>query len=88
MSDHLKAFIFFGPPGSGKGTLARLCAEKFGWVQFSTGDLFRKHIAEGTQLGKQIDFAIKSGKLVDDVLVVEAVREWFEEKISSVEVVI
>jgi len=73
-------FLFFGSPGAGKGTLARMCVERLGWAQLSTGDLFRKHIAIGTQLGKHIDFVIKSGKLVDDEVVMEMVDQWIEEK--------
>lgn len=84
MSKKIKAYIFFGPPGSGKGTLARLCQEKFGWVQLSTGDLFRKHMSEGTELGKQIDFAMKSGRLVDDETVIKVVEQWIEEQCCAV----
>lgn len=83
MKDLTKAYIFFGPPGSGKGTLARMCQEKLGWVQLSTGDLFRKHISEGTELGKQIDFAIKSGTLVDDKIVTKMVEQWIEEHVAT-----
>ena len=83
VNDSTKAYIFFGPPGSGKGTLARICQEKFGWVQLSTGDLFRKHISEGTELGKQIDFAIKSGRLVDDKVVTKMVEQWIQEHVAK-----
>ncbi len=42
-----RAFIvFFGPPGSGKGTQAKMVAEELGLVQISTGELFRQHLAE------------------------------------------
>lgn len=69
-------FIFLGPPGSGKGSLSQLCVDRLGWTQLSTGNLFRKHIADQTSIGKQIDFAIKSGKLVSDSLVTEMVFNW------------
>jgi len=72
-------YIFIGPPGSGKGTLSKICVEKFGWKQLSTGDLLRRHISEGTPIGKQIDFAIKSGKLVSDELITQIVYEWLKE---------
>jgi adenylate kinase len=71
-------YIFMGPPGSGKGTLSQLCIDKLGWKQISTGNLCRKHIAEGTEIGKAIDFAIKSGKLVSDDLITQMVIDWFE----------
>ena len=51
--------------------------EELGWVQLSTGNLCRKHIAEQTEIGKQIDFALKSGKLVSDSLINAMVHEWF-----------
>jgi adenylate kinase len=71
-------FVFLGAPGSGKGSLSRLCVDQFGWVQLSTGDLCRKHISEQTEIGKKIDFAIKSGKLVTDSLIADMVQDWFE----------
>ncbi len=77
-----KAFIFLGAPGAGKGTFSQIFVSKFGWVQLSTGDLCRKHIAQGTDLGKQIDFAIKSGKLVDDVVIIDMVSQWVDEHIK------
>lgn len=73
-------FVFIGPPGSGKGSLSSLCVEKLGWIQLSTGDLCRKNIAEQTSIGQQIDFAIKSGKLVPDSLITEMVVQWFEQQ--------
>ena len=71
-------YIFIGPPGSGKGTLSNLCVAQFGWEKLSTGNLCRKHIIEQTEIGKQIDFALKSGKLVSDSLITCLVEEWFE----------
>lgn len=78
-----QAYIFIGPPGSGKGTLSRLCIDSFGWVQLSTGNLCRKHIAEQTDLGKQIDFIIKSGKLINDQLITDMVDCWLNEVVET-----
>ncbi len=78
MNPAKNVFIFIGPPGSGKGTLSHLCVKDLGWVQLSTGNLCRKHIAERTEIGKQIDFAIKSGKLVSDALINAMVHDWFK----------
>ena len=72
-------FIFIGPPGAGKGSVANLCVKKFNWLQISTGNLCRKHIAEQTKIGKEIDLIIKSGKLISDDLVTRMVSEWFSE---------
>jgi adenylate kinase len=75
--------IFLGPPGSGKGSLSQLCVKRLGWHQLSTGNLCREHIARGTDIGKQIDFAIKSGKLIADSLILEMVDEWLEKMASQ-----
>lgn len=72
-------FIFIGPPGAGKGSLSSLCVKHFGWLQISTGNLCRKHIAEQTKIGKEIDLIIKSGKLINDDLITSMVFEWFSE---------
>lgn len=78
-----KVFIFIGPPGSGKGSLSNLCVDKLGWVQVSTGNLCRKHIMEQTAIGKEIDFALKSGKLVSDDLIIAMVEDWISEQIEK-----
>lgn len=80
MNKAKQVVIFVGPPGSGKGTLSRLCIEQLGWIQLSTGNLCRKHIAEQTSLGKLVDQAIKQGKLVDDQLIVTMVHDWMLEQ--------
>lgn len=80
MSTTRKIFIFIGPPGSGKGSLADMCVKQLGWKQLSTGNLCRKHIAERTDIGKQIDLIIKSGKLISDELVTSMADEWLAEQ--------
>ncbi len=77
-----------GPPGAGKGSLATRCVHELGFDQLSTGNLCRKHISEGTQIGKQIDFAIKSGKLVSDELITDMVGEWLDQKVVGTQTVI
>jgi adenylate kinase len=72
-------FIFIGPPGAGKGSLANLCTKRFGWMQVSTGNLCRKHIAEETKIGKEIDLIIKSGKLISDDIITSMVSEWLND---------
>jgi len=72
-----------GPPGSGKGSLSKLCIKTFGWHQFSTGNACRQHIAGQTSIGQQIDFAIKSGKLISDSLVTAMVDAWLSEVIHD-----
>ena len=75
--------VFIGPPGSGKGTISGYCTKNLGWEQLSTGDLCRKHIKEQTKIGKQIDFFIKSGKLVTDSIIIEMVNEWLKQQLAS-----
>jgi adenylate kinase len=82
-SAHRDLFLFIGPPGSGKGSLAQACVMDLNWKQLSTGNLCRQHIAEQTDIGKQIDFAIKSGKLVSDSLIVAMVHDWFSRYLSA-----
>lgn len=88
MDGKKEIFIFIGPPGAGKGTLAQLCASRMGWVQCSTGDLCRKHIAEKSSIGQQIDLIIKSGKLISDDLVIEMVEDWLIQNMHAYEKVI
>lgn len=76
-------FILIGPPGSGKGSLARLCVKRLGWNQISTGNLCRQHIANKTKIGNQIDFIIKSGKLISDKLVVDMVADWLNIELNN-----
>lgn len=79
MSLNKEILVFLGPPGSGKGSISELCVKNFGWTQLSTGNMCRKHIAEQTQVGKAIDFAIKSGKLVSDELVTSMIEQSLQE---------
>lgn len=83
MNQATKVFIFIGPPGAGKGSLASLCVRQFDWLQISTGNLCRKHIAEQTKIGKEIDLIIKSGKLINDDLVNCMVFEWLNENVGK-----
>ena len=78
-----KVFVFIGSPGSGKGSISELCVNQFGWKQLSTGDILRKHIEEQTEIGKHVDFTIKSGKLVNDSIVIEMVNEWLVQQLES-----
>jgi adenylate kinase len=78
-------YIFLGPPGAGKGTLSQLCQDRLGWLQLSTGVLCRSHIARQTEIGKKIDLAIKSGKLVEDSLICQMVQEWLLDNADQLE---
>ena len=67
--------VLLGPPGAGKGTQAVKLVEKYGVPQISTGDIFRKNIKEGTELGKKAQEYMNAGGLVPDELVVDLVKD-------------
>jgi len=64
-----------GVPGSGKGTQAKLMAEKYRVPQISSGELLRQAVTEKTELGKRVASIIASGELVSDGIVIDAVTE-------------
>ena len=68
-------FIFLGPPGAGKGTLASQVASDYGIPQISTGDIFRENIKNQTELGKKVKAIMDSGALVNDETVLEIVED-------------
>ena len=61
--------ILLGPPGAGKGTIAKALMQIDGSVQISTGDILRTAIAAETDLGKQVEAAMAAGDLVTDDLI-------------------
>jgi adenylate kinase len=64
-----------GPPGAGKGTLARELGDHFGLILLSTGDLFRQALQSGTSLGRRARGYMERGELVPDELVEELLEE-------------
>jgi len=67
--------VLLGPPGAGKGTQAVRLVEKYNVPQISTGDIFRRNIKEGTELGKKAQEYMNAGQLVPDELVVDLVKD-------------
>ena len=63
--------IMLGAPGAGKGTQAKLMADKYEIPHISTGDIFRANIKEGTELGKKAKTYMDQGLLVPDELTVK-----------------
>jgi len=64
-----------GAPGSGKGTQAQRLEKQFGIPQISTGDILRKHLAEGTPLGLRAKEIMAAGGYVDDETMLAIIRE-------------
>lgn len=63
--------IMLGAPGAGKGTQAKMIAEKYGIPHISTGDIFRANIKNGTELGMEAKKYMDQGLLVPDELTVK-----------------
>ncbi|HUJ49345.1 MAG TPA: adenylate kinase [Bryobacteraceae bacterium] len=73
--DSRPCLILFGPPGSGKGTQAKLLRQTVGMAHISTGDMLRERIASGDELGQAVKDIMQSGGLVSDELVNRLVEE-------------
>jgi len=71
--------ILIGPPGAGKGTQAAKLVERFGIPHISTGDIFRKNLSEGTELGRLAKEYMDKGLLVPDEIVVAIVKNRLKE---------
>jgi adenylate kinase len=67
--------IFLGPPGSGKGTQAKLLAQRSSVPAISTGDMLREAVRQGTPLGRRAKAIMDSGGLVPDDVVIGLIRE-------------
>ena len=74
----MKYFILFGPPGAGKGTQAASMVEKYNLHHISTGELLRKEIAAGSELGLKAKSLIDSGALVPDEIVEGMIESEFK----------
>jgi adenylate kinase len=72
--------IFMGPPGVGKGTQAKRLTERNGWVQLSTGELFRDHLRRQTPLGQMAQRFMDRGDYVPDDVTIDMVREFLAEQ--------
>ena len=67
--------VLFGPPGAGKGTQSEKLIQKYGFVHISTGDLFRWHTKNDTDLGKRVKEIMNSGSLVPDAITIAMLKE-------------
>jgi adenylate kinase len=67
--------VLFGPPGAGKGTQSEKLIQKYGFIHISTGDLFRWHTKNNTELGKRVKEIMNSGALVPDEITIAMLKE-------------
>jgi len=67
--------VFLGPPGSGKGTQAKILAEKKNLTHISTGDVLRNAVKNGTELGKKAKPIMDAGGLVSDNIILGMIKE-------------
>jgi adenylate kinase len=70
-----KNLLIFGPPGAGKGTQSKTISEYLKIPHISTGDMFRYHIKNDTELGKKAKEYSNAGKLVPDEVTIAMVEE-------------
>ena len=71
--------ILLGPPGAGKGTIAKLLSAHDGSVQISTGDILRAAVNAGTDLGKEAKSYMDRGDLVPDSLIMRIMESRLQE---------
>jgi adenylate kinase len=71
--------VIFGPPGAGKGTQSEKLIAKYNLFHISTGDLFRKHIKEQTDLGKKVVEYTNNGILVPDEITIAMLKGVLDE---------
>ena len=67
--------VLLGPPGAGKGTQAKIIAERHGLVHVSSGDLFRENLKGQTELGKKAQGYMNRGELVPDDVTIAMIRD-------------
>ena len=68
-------YVLLGPPGAGKGTQAKIIADKYELVHVSSGDLFRDNLKRQTDLGKLAQQYMTKGELVPDDVTIAMIRE-------------
>jgi len=73
----LTYIVLLGPPGVGKGTQAKVLAEKLSLPHISSGDIFRENIRDLTDMGKLAQTYMQKGELVPDDVTIAMIRERF-----------
>jgi adenylate kinase len=79
MGGPAKALVLFGPPGSGKGTQAKMLTQSLKYPHISTGDMLRDRVKSGDSVGRKVRDLLKAGRLVPDEMVNEMVIDRIEQ---------
>ncbi len=79
----MKDLILIGIQGSGKGTQAKIIAEKYGYEIFETGGALRAIAASGSELGKRVKAIMNAGNLVSNEIVMEIVADFIEQNTTD-----
>ncbi|MDE7166226.1 MAG: adenylate kinase [Bacteroidaceae bacterium] len=74
----MKNIIFFGAPGSGKGTYSDAVVERYGMNHISTGDTLRGEIKKGSEIGKMAKELIDKGQLIPDELMIQILATTYD----------
>ena len=72
--------VMLGAPGSGKGTQTDLLSKAFGYTTFSTGDIIRKEIEEGSEIGQLANKFLSNGELVPDHVIIDMFKKTVQGK--------
>ncbi|NQZ77320.1 MAG: adenylate kinase, partial [Ekhidna sp.] len=75
--------VLFGPPGAGKGTQSAKIIDSHSLIHIATGDLFRKHLGDNTDLGKLAKSYMDAGNLVPDEVVIGMVEDKIQENLGA-----
>ena len=67
--------IMLGAPASGKGSVSEILSKEYNIPAVSSGDIFRKHISESTEIGKKLSEYVSKGELVPDSIVLEMLED-------------
>lgn len=80
--------IMLGAPASGKGSVAEILSRELNIPAVSSGDIFRKHISEGTEIGKKLNEYVSKGELVPDSVVLEMLEARLNEEDAKAGVIL
>lgn len=80
--------IMLGAPASGKGSVSEILSKELNIPAVSSGDIFRKHISEGTEIGKKLNEYVAKGELVPDSIVLEMLEARLNEEDAKAGVIL